>query len=356
MRRSLGIAVVCVALAAGVPGAAQSAPRAAAEAPAPAPAVFELPPGLPEVPAELQAMLARERASAGGSNAMWMTTFVRRHKAYEWGLAAVKETPSAKTRLVIGFARTEAQGTQVQASRFWWMLGSGALRMDADLKPASLETGDGMGSNGSISMRLADPGRLFRFRPEDCTGSYSYRIARFGGRFRFNARDEYFGKLEPGRLRVFLWRDRDLKCDSEDPSPASRFCPELSFGMIDAENGVAVTATRTDQGAVDQTVMVRGKSGDADTEHLISVGLAVPEAFTASDDGTSATIDGDAAGPWISGALSYVAPPGAAATDDCGPYRLSTGIATGDYTAHFDSIGSVTPATTGLAAALRRDL
>lgn len=45
----------------------------------------------------------------------------------------------------------------------------------------------------------------------------------------------------------------------------------------------------------------------------------------------------------------------AQATDDCGAYRSTTGLATGDYTARFDSTGPVTPASTGLSATLRRE-
>lgn len=302
-------------------------------------------------------MVARRRASAGGSNVMLATTFIRRHKDYEWGLTAVKASPAAKTRLEIGFGRTAAQDTQLQASRFSWTLRPGALRMDSNLKPASLTTGDGMGSNGSISMKLAEPGRFFRVQPEGCSGAVTYRVARFGGRFRFNARDRYFKKLDLNRARVFLWRERDLRCDHQEAPPGPPYCPELTFGMVDESNGVTVGASRTTQGLVDQLVVVTGTSGDADTQHVISVGLAVPDAFSASDDGASASIDGDAGGPWLSGDLSYVAPPGTDSTDeDCGAYRESSGLATGDYTAHFDSIGPVTPATTGLAATLRRDL
>lgn len=357
MRRSWGMVFACAVLAAGVP-AAQSAPQAQPSASEPSPGIFpQPPPGFPEIPPEIESMAAQRRASARGSNVMWATTFSRKHRGYGWGLTALKAAPAAKTSLEIAFARTAAQGTQLQASVFSWTLRPGALRMDSNLKPASLRTGDGMGSNGSISMKLTEPGRFFRFEPEGCSGAVTYRVARFGGRFRFNARDEYFEKLGLSSTRVFLWRDRDLRCDYEAPPPVDPNCPELLFGTAADGNGVAVGASRTKQGAVDQLVVATGKSGDADTQHMISVGLAVPDAFSASDDGTSATVDGDAGGPWLSGDLSYVAPPGAdSSDDDCGAYRQSSGVATGDYTAHFDSIGPVTPATTGLAATLRRDL
>lgn len=355
MHRSWGIAVASLMLAAGVP-AAQSAPggRARSEAAR----VPEPPAGFPDLPPEVEAWAARERVSAAGSNIMWANLVTRPHKGYDWGVSAFKARPSARTLLRFAFVRSAAQETQLQTSEFSWTMGSRALRMDSDLRPASLTTRGGMGSNGAISMELSEPGQFARQEATgECSGTVSVRIARFGGRFRFNARDEYFGKIDLRRAKVFLYREHDLRCAS-DEEPLPPYClPELAFDMVDEGSGVAVGAFRTKEGRVDQRVVVAGTSGDARAVHTISVEIAVPEAFQASEDVTSASIDGDAAGPWLSGDLSYVAPPGAGSTDeDCGDYRQSSGIATGDYTAHFDSVGPVTPATAGMAATLRRDL
>lgn len=214
-----------------------------------------------------------------------------------------------------------------------------------------------MGSNGSISMRLSKRGRYARVPAGDgCTGAISFRIARFAGRFRFHARDEYFKRISFDEAQVFLYREHDYSCPEEEPSPPG--CPRfLSLTGTDAEAGVALGAFKTAEGRVDQTVVFAGKSGKADAVHTISVTIAVPESFEASEDLTTASLDGDAAAPWLSGDLSYVGAPAAEQPDEeCGPYRSSSGVVTGDYTARFDSIGPVTPATTGMSATLRSDI
>lgn len=345
MRRSWGILILlaCVASFGAAPSAASD------RAPAPA--------ALPELPPEVEALAARERAA--GSNLMLAQIMTRPYKGYRWSVVAYKANPSARTFLGIAFARSAAQQTQLQISQFSWALPSRALRMDANLRPASLMTRDGMGTNGSISMKLSEPGKFARVpAPDDCSGSISVRVARFDGPFRFHARDRYFKRIRFGGARVVLYREHDLRCEG-DAQPGPPSCPEhLSLDGTDADAGVAVGASKTVEGKVDQVVVVTGKSGDADALHVISVTVAVPEAFEASEDMTSAHVDGDAAGPWLSGDLSYVAPPPGTAdtSEECGPYRSSSGLATGDYTAHFDSLGPVAPASTGLAATLRREI
>jgi hypothetical protein len=346
MRRSWGIALACLALAGGTASASPpDAPRPRAL-------------GLPELPPRLEAAAARQRA-AGGSNLMFAHLPMGGYKGYRWSVVAYKARPSAPTALTIGFGRSAAQDTQFQSSEFSWTLGRRALRMDRDLRPASLRTRDGMGSNGAISMELAGRGQYLRVPAGDgCTGAISVRTASFSGRFRFNARDLYFRKIELSRAPVILYREHDLRCqDDGQPPPPSSYCPpELFLEAVDEESGLGIGAFRTAQGRVDQHVVVERRAGDADSVHSISVELAVPEAFQGSEDVSSATVDGDAGGPWLSGDLSYVAPPATDETnEDCGPYRQSNGIVTGDYTAHFDSIGPVTPSA-GMAATLRRDL
>ena len=358
MRRSWGIALGLVVLAGAAPAAGSAPPDAAVQTPGVPQAAFELhgvPPGFPELPPELERVALRERAAASGSNLMLAQLITPRHKGYLSAIVAMKARPSAKTLLAVAFSRSAAQDTQVQSSMFAWTLGPRALRVGPRLKPASLTTGEGMGTNGSISLRLTEAGKYARTPLRgDCSGAVSFRVGRFTGRVRFHARDQYFKRLDLNRARVLLYREHDLKCTYPPPGP---YClPELSFDAVDEGAGVAVGAFRTMQGRVDQQVVVVGKSGDAIATHLIGVQLAVPEAFEASEDLTSASIDGDAAGPWLSGDLSYVAPPGTDATsEECGPYRESSGVITGNYTAHFDSIGAVSPAQ-GLAATLRREL
>jgi hypothetical protein len=303
----------------------------------------------------VETLAAQQRTR--GSNLMFAQLLTGRYKGYEWSVTAYKGNPSARTFLTIHFRQTAASGTQQRDSSFSWTLPRRALRMDADLRPASLVTRRAMGSNGRISMELTRPGRYFRARaPEGCRGSISYRVGTFSGRFAVHLRDRYFQKIRLRRAEVFLYREHDLRCEpSPEPPP---FCPDhLSLAASDEEAGVAIGAFRTEEGKVDQRVVVAGTSGDADARHSIHVTLALPEAFEASDDLTSASVDGDPAGPWLSGDLSYIAPPPPAEGDDedCGPYRSSSGIVTGDFTAHFDPIGPITPASTGLPATLRRE-
>lgn len=306
----------------------------------------------PPLTPEVEALLAE---APERSNAMYAQIVTRPHKGYRWSVVAYKESPSAHTTLRMTFVRSAAQGTQHQTSEFHWMLSPRALRMDANLKPASLVTRKGMGSNGSIAMKLSEAGRYQRFRAgEGCTGSISFRIARFEGRFRFHARDQYFKRIDLSGARVFLYRAHDYGCRDEVPSP--RACPHpLQLVSSDPETGVTVVAVKSEEGKVDQGIRVTGKSGDADAAHTIVVSIAVPEAFEASDDGSTASVDGDAAGPWLSGDLSFL---GAMTVDnsveDCGTYRTHGGVVTGDYSAHFDSIGTVTPASTGMPASLER--
>lgn len=346
MRRG---SIVFVAMAAVV--AAAPAPDARPSDRVAAPPALEI----PALPDAVESLVMQERRK--GSNAMVAFFENREHKGYGWSAYAYKASPSAKTVLTIGFGRTIAEDTQHQSSVFTWVLPKGALRMDRDLRPASLTTRRSMGSNGSISMRLANRGRYLRVQGgEGCTsGSISVRAGRFAGRFRVHLRDEYFQRVAFRRARVVLYRENDLRCRGAEPPPPP--CPRhLSFNAVDEEGGVAVGAFRTPEGRVDQTVVVVGKSGRADALHTISVTLAVPESFEASDDLTTARIDGDAGAPWLGGDLSYVAPPASEGEDErCGPYRQSSGVATGDYTAYFDSVGPVTPATTGVPATLRQE-
>ncbi|MDQ3982094.1 MAG: hypothetical protein M3271_05375 [Actinomycetota bacterium] len=307
------------------------------------------------LPAEVEVLAAQERTRR--SNIMFAQLVTDPYKGYEWAVTAFKASPSAKTLLAVHFAQSAASDTQHRQSSFSWTLPAGALRMDRDLKPASLVTKRGMGNNGSISMELDRAGRYLRGNaPQGCSGSISYRLARFSGRLAINLRDQYFKKIGLRRARVLLYREHDVRC-SPSSSP-SAFCPDhLSLEVVDEESGVVVGAFRTEEGKVDQVVVATGKSGDADARHTISVTLAMPEAFEASDDLTTASVDGDPAAPWLSGDLNYIAPPPPTegVDEDCGPYQSTSGVVTGDFTAYFDPIGPVTPASTGLPATLRRE-
>lgn len=345
MRRRIVVMAAAAALVAAAPPASSRPAERLARSRAVA---------IPGVPRLIEPLVAQQRRT--GSNFMFAHLVTEPHKGYTWSVFAYKESPSAKTILRMHFWRNAAQDTQRQTSDFSWTLPKGALRMDRDLKPASLVTGQSMGTNGAISMRLASAGRLARARPESCaSGSMSIRLARFTGSFRVHLRDEYFKRISFRRARVALYRERDLRCSGPEPPPPP--CPrDLSFNAFDAETGVAVGAFKTPEGRVDQTVVVARPSGDADAVHMISVTLAVPEAFDASDDLTSAHVDGDAGAPWLSGDLSYVAPPPSDGEDErCGAYRESAGIATGDYTVFFDAVGPVSLASTGVPATLRRE-
>jgi hypothetical protein len=278
-----------------------------------------------------------------------------RHKGYGWSAVAYKERPSARTELTLAFGRAAAEDTQHQSSQFSWSLSRGALALGRKLNPAALRTGRGMGSNGSISMELGRPGQYVRTRLGGCTGWVEYRVAKLTGRLRVHLRDLYFRRLAADRADVFLYRAHDLRCETGPPPPPP--CPDhLWLAAEDTESGVTLGIFRTEEGRVDEQVAVAGTSGDADAVHRISVQIAVPEAFEASEDLTSATVDADVAGPWLSGDLSYLAPPPPtdAADERCGSYRSTSGVVTGDFTAHFDSVGDVTPATTGMSATLRR--
>lgn len=298
------------------------------------------------------------RASQGAAASNLMFAQIHpgyRHKGYNWLVEAYKRSPASKTRLTFAFFTEAAEGTQQQQSAFSWTLPRRALSADENLAPASLVTRKGMGSNGSISMKLAKGSRYIRTRaPDGCRGAISYRIGRLVGRLAVNLRDQHFRKIDLRGSTVVLYREHDVRCA---PGPHVVACADdLSLSLSDTEQGLAVGIFRTEEGRVDQQVAVARKSGDADGLHRISVTLAVPEAFEASEDLTTATVDADMAGPWLSGDLDYVAPPPASedVDPDCGPYRATSGIATGDFAAHFDAVGTVTP-TTGLGATLREE-
>ena len=308
-----------------------------------------------DVPRRFEALISRQQGER--SNAMFAQIVAPKVKGYEWTIDAYKETPSSKTILTFRFARSAARGTQHQSSRFTWQLPRGALKMDSDLKPASLVTRKSMGSNGSISMRLTDTQTHARFPAEEgCTGSLSYRIGRFGGRLRFNARDQFFKRISMQGAQVILFRAHDYSCPPP-PDPPLQCSKGLTLIAADSELDTVIVAFKTPEGKVDQALVAYRKLGRADTEHTISVSIAVPESFEASDDLTSASLDGDAAGPWLSGGLDYVGLLENNGVDEqCGPYESTGGVATGDYTAHFDSIGPVTPATTGVTASLWKEI
>ncbi|HYO61337.1 MAG TPA: hypothetical protein VEU29_05510, partial [Actinomycetota bacterium] len=213
--KSWGVVVAAALIVAASPPAA-TAPEPAASA---ASVRFPIP-----LPAPVEALAARERAS--GSNLMFAQIVAAPHKGYHWSAVAYKARPSAGTFLALTFARTRAQGTQTQSSVFSWDLPRGALRMASDLRPASLATGKAMGSNGSISMKLSKRGRYARVPAGDgCTGTISVRIARFAGRFRFHARDEYFKRISFREAQVFLYREHDYSCPGEPPPPPG--CPRF---------------------------------------------------------------------------------------------------------------------------------
>lgn len=277
-------------------------------------------------------------------------------KRYGWGVLAYKKSPRAKTIFTITFGRSAARDTQSQTSEFRWDLPRKAMRVSSDLKRASIDTRRGMGNNGFVDMRLTQTEGFIRAPAgEGCTGAVSIRVGRFGGRFRFNARDQYFKRISMRGVPGFVIREHDYRC-GRPPTTQPAPCPyDLELEAVDEETGVALTASKTTEGRVDQRFVVVRALDTGTAIHQIFVSLAVPEAFEASDDLTTASVDGDAAGPWLSGDLSYLGPPGTDAEDEgCGPQQTSTGLATGDYSAHFDSIGDVTPASTGMPATVRR--
>lgn len=308
------------------------------------------------VPRRFETLIAQQ--SQAPSNVMFAQIVAPKVKGYRWTIGAYKPSPSSHTNLRFHFSRSAARGTQTQTSRFMWTLPRGALKMDSDLKPASLVTGKSMGNNGSITMRLTDTEAHARFPAEDgCSGSISYRSGRFGGRLRFNARDQFFKRISMQGARVVLYRAHDYHCPEPPPSTAQPCSPELSLVAADSELDAMIAAFKSPEGSVSQVMVVSRKLGKADTHHQINVTIAVPESFEASDDLTTASVDGDAAGPWLSGDLDYVGPVENDGVDEnCGPYESSVGVVTGDYTAHFDSVGPVTPASTGLAASLRQEI
>lgn len=320
----------------------------------PAPSSASIPADAPPLPPVVRRLVAQTQS--GPSNLMQAELLRPPYKGYESRVSVFKRSPAARTSLIIAFSRSEVEGTHSQTSSFRWTLPKGALRMDDDLKPASIRTGKAMGVNGRIALKLVGSRQYVRGTPEGCTGTIAYRLATLQGSFKFDARDEHFKVMRFARTHVVLYRAHDLRCNQPPPPTGSSCPPDMSLTALDPETGVAVGAFRTAEGKVDQTVVVSGTSGRAKTAHRISVTVAVPEAFEASDDLTSASVDGDVAGPWLSGDLSYIAPPPAVPVEDadCGPYESTSGLATGDYTARFDSIGPVTPASTGMAATLRR--
>jgi hypothetical protein len=336
MRRLIGVLAV---VAAGMAGMTGPAPAAA-------------------LPGSIYELDGGAGAQTGASNRLFVQMSGPKVKGYEWSAEAYRATPRSRPQLTIRFVRSGAQDTQYQVSEFSWTLPRRAVRVDArDLKPVSLQTGKSMGDNGFVDMRLTRTEHYLRAPAEEgCTGSISFRIGRLGGRLRFNARDQYFGRISMKGAPVFVYREHDYRCRGDSPPPPA--CPEeLSLAADDEGSGVSITAFKTPEGKVDQTVVVRRALETGHALHTIGVGIAVPEAFEASDDLTSANVDGDAAGPWLSGDLSFVGPPASESEDaSCGPHQSSSGIVTGDYTAHFDSIGDVTPATTGLPAILRREI
>lgn len=331
MRRLIGVLAVIAAATAGMTGPA------------------------PAAPASVDDLFGAQAGAS--SNRLFVQISGTKIKGYEWSAEAFRATPRSRPQLTVRFVRSAAQDTQYQTSEFSWKLPRRALRVGArDLEPVSLQTGKAMGNNGFVDMRLTHTEHYLRAPAEEgCTGAISFRIGRLGGRFRFNARDEYFGRISMRGAPVFVYREHDYRCRGDSSPPHA--CPEeLSLAAVDEETGVSIAAFKTPEGKVDQTIVVERALETGHALHTIGVGLAVPEAFEASDDLTSASVDGDAAGPWLSGDLSFVGPPASESEDEaCGPHRSSSGIVTGDYTAHFDSIGDVTPATTGLPATLRRE-
>lgn len=311
---------------------------------------------LPRSIDEARALFAQAPDARGGSNQMFVQLVPPAFKAYHWSVLAYKKNPGAKTSLTIAFFRTGARGTQSQTSEFRWELPRGAMKMASDLKPVSLDTGRGMGSNGFVDMKLTHTERYMRFPAEKgCSGAVSFRIGRFGGRFRFDARDEYFKRISMQGVQVLVYREHDYRCGSppqQQPPPCEH---DLEFEAVDPDAGLVVRVEKTPEGRVDQRLVAFRELDTGSAVHAISASIAVPESFEASDDLSSASVDGDAAGPWLSGDLSYVAPPATEGEpDDCGPNQASSGLATGDYTGHFDSLGDVTVAATGLSATLRR--
>ena len=343
--RTLRGSIVFALVAASV-GAAPAAPASPGE---------RRPEVLRRVLDSLPPQVTAAAAQGAASNVAFASLAGGRHRGYRWVLQAYKASPSARTQVTVHFSRSAAKGTQRQTSEFGWRLPAGALSMGRKLKPSTLTTRAGMGNNGRISMRLASPTQYFEATPEGCTGAIEYRVGNFAGKLRVHARDLFFRRIALDRAQVLLYRERDLRCPGMTPVAP---CPDdLSLNAADPEQGVAIGVFKTDEGRVDLQVAVAGQSGDADSLHRISVQVAVPEAFEASDDLTTASVDGDVAAPWLSGDLSYLAPPPAteAIDESCGPYRATSGVVTGDFTAHFDSIGDLTPAMTGMDATLRRE-
>ena len=318
---------------------------------APSDRVAESFPGFPPAVIDL---LAEQDGSS--SNVMLVQAALPPQKGYARTLLVLKEGSKKKTQMAIQMSKTRTQGTQVQTHSFSWTLPSGALQMAPDLKPTSIDTRKSMGASGRVTMRLTSPTRLVRGTAPECSGNVSFRRGLLVGGLRFDARDDFFGRTELGRLEAVVMKANDFRCaDDEVVTPPD--CPEhLLLGAYNQESGLSIAVSKSSDGAVVQTVEALGSSGTASTVHAVQIELADPESFIVADDLTTASVDADAAAsPWLSGDLEYVGTPATADEDpDCGPYDSSSGVVTGDFTAHFDSFGDAAPPTTGLSATLRR--
>lgn len=273
-------------------------------------------------------------------------------KAYQMQLTvatAGKASAGKPLTLSIMFVRRAGKANQMHFYTF--PLAAKDFVASADLSKATLDTGSDLGTFGRIKMTFGNAGKLTSLVPTGCTGGFATRSGKLSGAYRLAADRTYFRTIVKTSLPAKLSRSTSgvPTCTTSPPEQKPTHGITLSGGNPQL---ALVTAAKPTGGPVTQSVMASEQRAPASLVHLITATVA-DTAFTVAADLQTARVEGAAGAPFLGGSLAFRAmelPEGVTVPTPPGATQQTVmGTLSGDYTAHFDSIGDRSPAAVDVA-------
>ncbi|MCW2985552.1 MAG: hypothetical protein JWR63_3122 [Conexibacter sp.] len=182
--------------------------------------------------------------------------------------------------------------------------------------------------------------------PKGCTGSgATTRSGRLTGTARLALDTTFFKTLAPKALKAQILTGSTISCGAQQPAAAGAKGLMLSVPGDGAPGSTMVTVARSG-GKVTQMVMNTedgAATAPASVFHMILAQTGAPGLDAAPD---LSTAHAPAAGPFLSGTLSFAGEPAGA--------TMATGTVSGDFTAKFDVIGPFRPAAGATAMLMQQ--
>jgi hypothetical protein len=196
-----------------------------------------------------------------------------------------------------------------------------------------------MGAYGQLALRFVPQGPRIA-RPVDfpsCTGQKGVRRGALVGRMWFKPHNPalpgYRGKL---RLRALATSETIYSCKPFTPHPT---CHETGLTGWNTPTTAWVSFGEGSVRTGDVDFSAKAKTGWAVVAHNLVYNLLPSNVMTVAPDLSTATVDGTPL-PFLTGSLKFVSDgkPPLTQASSCGTGTYTTGLVSGDLTAHFDGL------------------